>query len=585
MRLPLVVALLTTLYTSVYAQQNQPNPCFRWSGQVALANAPNGTGNSTSTLWYYGGEAATQQGQTTGLWTNALVALDLSKDWPTGTPAISLVQADNGNYSSPPAVALGALWASADGTKLYQYGGEFSDSPSVSPPVNEIYAYTIASGTWDVVETTGDTILRAAEGSTAVAPLIGTNGENMAYYFSGHEDDHTVNGWSNQVPRLYLSSLVQFDLGSLATKNFSSYSATGSVSNDSSPEINPTYRADGTLTYVPGYGTGGHGILVAIGGATDTAYVDNSVLDVFDIGAGGWTKQATLGNTIGSRVNHCAVRGTAKVHGVENSHIIVYGGQKLNQSDRDSAMYILSLPSYTWTFVGDDLPSQPTGRAGHQCAISGDQLIVMGGYLGSDIACDQPGIYVYNVSSSSWTNQFVTGTQFSTPAIVANITGGIGSGTSESGSGSATGGDGSQDPDTSGSTTSSSTGTSGDGTSNSGGGSKTNIGAIVGGVVGGIALLALLGLLVFFLLRKKKKEKEEAASTASNGGLTGFPYEKTLAGSGSPPSSGYRESHDQPYYASDDVEDETRNMEAAFGSHLVPKRTLRVTNPEVMGDD
>lgn len=42
--------------------------------------------------------------------------------------------------------------------------------------------------------------------------------------------------------------------------------------------------------------------------------------------------------------------------------------------------------------------------------------------------------------------------------------------------------------------------------------------------------------------------------------------------------SGGSADHSMP--ASDDVEDETRNMEAAFGSHLVPRRTLRVTNPE-----
>lgn len=35
-----------------------------------------------------------------------------------------------------------------------------------------------------------------------------------------------------------------------------------------------------------------------------------------------------------------------------------------------------------------------------------------------------------------------------------------------------------------------------------------------------------------------------------------------------------------PSHASDDVEESTRNMDAAFGSHLVPKQALRVTNPE-----
>lgn len=69
--------------------------------------------------------------------------------------------------------------------------------------------------------------------------------------------------------------------------------------------------------------------------------VDASTLDVFDIGAGGWTRQAVGGASIGSRVNHCAVRASAKVAGVQVDHIFVYGGQQLNQSDRDSCVFLL----------------------------------------------------------------------------------------------------------------------------------------------------------------------------------------------------------------------------------------------------
>lgn len=126
--------------------------------------------------------------------------------------------------------------------------------------------------------------------------------------------------------------------------------------------------------FIPRLGTNGKGILVAIGGATETQYVDNSILDVYDIGAGGWTKQGTTGATIGTRVNHCAVRASATVAGVETHQIFIYGGQQLNQSgalffldqsqlldgytdikwsvtDRDSALYILTLPSFTWISV------------------------------------------------------------------------------------------------------------------------------------------------------------------------------------------------------------------------------------------
>lgn len=75
---------------------------------MAMANSADG-GNSTSTLYYQGGQVMTNSEQTTDLWTNALVSIDLDRDWGTGTPAITLVQADNANYSSPPAVSRTSL--------------------------------------------------------------------------------------------------------------------------------------------------------------------------------------------------------------------------------------------------------------------------------------------------------------------------------------------------------------------------------------------------------------------------------------------------------------------------------------------
>ena len=65
--------------------------------------------------------------------------------------------------------------------------------------------------------------------------------------------------------------------------------------------------------------------MVSIGGGTDDKFVDNSVLDIYDIGAAGWTKQSTLGETIGTRVNHCAVRATAKVGGVLTHQVSARG--------------------------------------------------------------------------------------------------------------------------------------------------------------------------------------------------------------------------------------------------------------------
>lgn len=88
-------------------------------------------------------------------------------------------------------------------------------------------------------------------------------------------------------------------------------------------------------------------------------------------------------------MNHCSVRASSTVNGVETHQIFLYGGQHLNQSDRDSAVYVLDLPSWTWTFVGN-LSGAPAGRAGHQCVLDGSQLVVIGGLVASNVLCDQP---------------------------------------------------------------------------------------------------------------------------------------------------------------------------------------------------
>ncbi|GAA5843313.1 hypothetical protein JCM9279_002058 [Rhodotorula babjevae] len=610
---PLAWAAWATAAAVAAAQeQPQPTPCFRWSGQMAVANAAgtssssNGT-SSASTLWYYGGQAKLESSQTSDWWTNALVALPLDQDWATGTPPLKLVEADNGNYSFPPAVSLGALWASADGGTLYQWGGQFQDNPDVPPPEARTFKYAIESGEWSVVETQGDEVGNAAEGQPAIVPNQGANGDNVAYYSYGHLDDHTTEGWSNQVARLYLDSMIQFDLGGSppTMRNISSYSSDAVTSNSSTPESNPLSRADGSLTYVPGLGTDGKGILVSIGGATQTQYVeDGSTLDVFDIGRSGWTKQSTLGARFGSRINHCAVRGSAKVHGKQTHNIILYGGQRLNQTARDSRVYVLTIADdvYTFTDVGE-LPGAPTGRAGHQCAIAGDQLIVVGGLTRDDVLCEQPGVFVLNTSSMTWASEYKANSIFSTPAIVANITGGIGTGYSTSGAGSATGGDGADDPDTSGSTDETSTGpgSAAGGSGDDGGDGGSSLGAIVGGVVGGIAALALLALAWFFLVHRKKKREREAAEhekalidansaagrsdSGSSHGHFGFNGEKF----------GPRESYGSTYPpwdrrgsgsvghagpAPDDVEESTRGFDTFISTGLAPKRELRVVNAD-----
>lgn len=166
------------------------------------------------------------------------------------------------------------------------------------------------------------------------------------------------------------------------------------------------------------------GVLVSIGGATSTQFVDNSVLDVYDLGTHGWTKQSTLGDKFGTRINHCAVRATAKIDGKLTHQIFIYGGQQLNQSERDSHVYILNIQNdrWTWIDIGDDLPGQPSGRAGHQCALVGNQMVVIGGVIADDILCETPGVFVYNVTGSAWQAEFKAGTTVGGKGVIESET-------------------------------------------------------------------------------------------------------------------------------------------------------------------
>lgn len=121
-------------------------------------------------------------------WTNALIKLDLHEPFSIGNPPLEVVQSDRNASNAPPQVALGALASSADGSRLYQYFGQFSDSPPVNPTPNRLWRYDILERDWSPVNVTGDPIQRVAEGAGALVPNVGTNGEPVSFYFGGHED-------------------------------------------------------------------------------------------------------------------------------------------------------------------------------------------------------------------------------------------------------------------------------------------------------------------------------------------------------------------------------------------------------------
>ncbi|KAI1276776.1 hypothetical protein F5Y07DRAFT_129300 [Xylaria sp. FL0933] len=400
------------IVTSVLEDRaNSPTDvCKRWAGQSAVLNG---------TLYYYGGRKKTSTDQTTNTWTNDFITVDLTKSWDVSSPSVSGMPQPSG----PPAVSLGYLWNDYD--HLFLYGGEF-DFPSTLPLPVSTWQYDIASSTWTEFQNPetsagqysdagGQPVQRAAEGAGVSVPELG-----LSWYFGGRVDWATTQGWSNQIPRVYLKSLLEFTHPGYSNKQVQSLQNSGAP--DSGAYRNITWageqnqdgfaeRADGVLVYVPGWGPGG--ILLGLGGGvvgdndTTDAFSSMTTIDVYDIVSSQWYHQETSGDEKPSvRVNPCAVVFSAP--DASSFNIYMYGGQNLlpvGEQVQYTDVWILTIPSFTWIKI-DTSGNEPPARAGHSCAARDGQIVVVGGYIGEDIPCEQPGIYAFDASNLVWQSSF-----------------------------------------------------------------------------------------------------------------------------------------------------------------------------------
>lgn len=135
------------------------------------------------------------------------------------------------------------------------------------------------------------------------------------FYFGGHMDAFTTEGWSQGIARIYLQSLLEFTYPGYTNDQVTTLESgaeAGTAGNyrnitdgGQQAEAGFTQRADGVLVYVPGFGK--QGILLALAGGTNTTYTQMNNIDVYDIANSTWYKQSTSGSTPNIRVNPCAV--------------------------------------------------------------------------------------------------------------------------------------------------------------------------------------------------------------------------------------------------------------------------------------
>ncbi|KAI9891804.1 MAG: hypothetical protein M1814_002369 [Vezdaea aestivalis] len=386
---------------------DETDVCVRWSHQTAIVNG---------TMFIYGGQAKASSSQNSDTWNDNLLSLSLSSSFQISSPTLKQLPQPSG----PPAVANGYLWNSF--TSLYLYGGLFSDKPVTSPVPYSTWEYKIASSSWtehaspktsagNFSEPDGVAIQRSAEGAGLSVPQLG-----KGWYFGGHLDGYTTVGWSQSIARIYLKSFVEYTFPGYTNNGVKSLGG-GKKAPDEGVWRNITggglqdkggftERADGVLVYIPGWGD--EGIIVGLAGGTNETFSQMNVVDIYDIGTSTWYKQATSGTTPAIRVNPCAIAVAAPDGSSIQIHL--YGGQNLipygDQHQYDD-MWILTVPSFTWIKVDTSKQSIPPARAGHSCNVWNAQMIVVGGYVGKDLSCDSPGVYIFNTSSLQWQNSYV----------------------------------------------------------------------------------------------------------------------------------------------------------------------------------
>lgn len=135
-----------------------------------------------------------------------------------------------------------------------------------------------------------------------------------------------------------------------------------------------------------------------------------SNIDIYDIASGEWYSQPTVDGP-SQLTRGCAVMQPAQDYSSFN--IYYYGGydglHPTEASDFKDDVWILSLPSFTWTKVASGRSGY--GRAGHKCFMPyPDQMMVIGGYTaqpGTLPTCVTGGIIqLFNLSSSTWVDSY-----------------------------------------------------------------------------------------------------------------------------------------------------------------------------------
>lgn len=252
---------------------------------------------------------------------------------------------------------------------------------------------------------------------------------------------------------------------------------------------------------------------------------DLTEIKFYDIASNAWYYQRAEGavNPVATppfRVEPCTVMQAAADNSSYN--IYMFGGSTGDEEESSrNDMWILSLPSFKWFKVSDPTgaPSDiPGGRTSHTCQIIGNrQMAIIGGGRSAEAhkQCLSASLFIFDMSTLSWSSGFdPIQTAYSLPALITDVIGGHGGGGANPTFNRPTLWDNNYttkifEHELEGSVTTGPSDAAKTKTASPGVSSRLPTAAIVGGVVGGIVVLAALGA-IGMVYRKRRGRKTSA---------------------------------------------------------------------------
>ncbi|KAI0478640.1 hypothetical protein GGR56DRAFT_331577 [Xylariaceae sp. FL0804] len=395
-----------------------------------------------------------------------------------------------------PALDNQIYWTDASTSSLYTWAGS---TYSADQPPNAMWRLAAdgnGGGEWSEVEQQD-----FREFSSLVRPVGAafTQGNSVGYALGGAttppmDDESTASGSMGNA----LTGLVSYNLetGQWANSSSAAYGGYGTSLN-------------ALAEFVP---FGPDGLLLFLGGAESPVEATNETIQqmsldtvtLYDPASNTWYTQTTSGDRPPTMQSACSVG----VQGPNNTYeIFIYGGSSDQLEGTSPDVTVLSLPGFV--FVQGE---SGTPRSDHACAVVGRgrrQMLSVGGVDGTNRTYTAPstadpwaqGLGIYDMTAMRWTASYDPGAAaYDSPAAVKQWYAGGGQ------QGVRWDDSGLEALMLNGSTQ---TGAPQQSPSKSAHGSKNQTGAIAGGVVGGVALLALLAGLAFWLRRRRRQRQRQ----------------------------------------------------------------------------